>query len=114
MQIEFARGDSYERGFVLKDKSTGHVITDTFDEIYFTVKKVWTDSEYCFQKRLTTGGIVADGNGHYSLYIQPEDTNQMGFGEYDFDFEFKKNSGYKRTFYGKLKLSKEVTHQNNE
>ena len=114
MQIEFARGDSYERGFVLKDKSTGRVITDTFDEVYMTVKKMWTDHEFCFQKRMTTGGIVYDGEGHYSLYIEPEDTNMLEFGEYDFDFEFKRDSGYKRTFYGKLRLLKEVTHQNNE
>lgn len=114
MMIEFARGDSYERGFILKDKTTKQIVTELFDEVYFTVKKTWTETEYKFQKRMTTGGIVYDGDGHYTLYIRPEDTNELQFGEYDCDFEFVRNNGYKRTFAGKLKLTKEVTHQNNE
>ena len=113
MKLEFPRGDSYERGVVLRNKSTGQPVTDTFDEVYFTVKKKAADSDYLFQKRMTTGGISNDGNGHYTLFIYPEDTNSMAFREYDCDFEFVKDN-YKRTFAGTLKLTEEVTHQNNE
>jgi len=114
MLLRFSRGDSYERGFVLKDKATQQVITDTFDEVYFTVKRNWRDADYQFQKRMTTGGITSDGDGHYTLYIQPEDTNNLAFGDYDCDFEFKRNDGYKKTFPGRLTLDKEVTYQGNE
>lgn len=115
MKLEFARGDSYERGFLLKNKATGEPITDTFEEIYFTVKKYATDSEYKFQKKLTSGGIVSDGSGHYTLYINPSDTNGMQFGEYECDIELLKDSGeYKRTFFGTLVLTREVTDCNNE
>lgn len=111
MIIEFARGDSYQRGFILKRNS--QPVVEDFDDVYFTVKKRHTDRDFVLQKRMTTGGIVNDGNGHYTLFIQPEDTNGLSFGDYDFDIEVK-DGDYKRTFYGVLKLTKEVTHQYNE
>ena len=113
MTIEFARGDSYERGLTLRNKQTQQPITETYDEVYFTAKKLYTDKEARFQKRMTEGGIVNDGPGHYVLYIYPEDTDGLPFGEYDFDFEFVKDR-YKKTFSGTLTLLKETTHANNE
>lgn len=111
MKIEFARGDTFQKGFMLKQN--GAIVTDTFSEIYFTVKENYQDADYVFQKKMSTDGIVDDGNGHYTLYIEPSDTNGLAFGEYDFDFEFV-DEGYKKTFYGKLILSPEVTHIGNE
>lgn len=111
MVIEFARGDTYQKGFLLK--RNGQVVTDTFTNIYFTVKQNYEETDYVFQKKMSTGGISNDGNGHYTLYIEPSDTNGLSFGEYDFDIEFV-GTGYKRTFAGILKLAKEVTHQSNE
>ena len=114
INIEFARGDSFEKGFLLKNKSTGQPITETYDEIYFTVKRNHAESDFVFQKRMTTGGIQSDGDGHYTLFILPEDTNGLTFGDYDCDIELRKAPSYKRTFYGRLKLAREVTHYNNE
>lgn len=111
MKIEFARGDTYQKGFLLKQN--GATVTDTFTNIYFTVKSNYMDTDYIFQKKMSTDGIVSDGSGHYTLYIEPSDTNGLDFGEYDFDFEFVA-SGYKKTFYGKLILTPEVTHSGNE
>jgi len=113
MRIEFARGDSYERGFILKNKATQAPIQTIWEDVYFTVKKYSTDSEPKFQKKLSDGGITADGDGHFTLRIAPEDTNGLPFGTYDCDIEFKLRE-YKRTFYGQLVLTKEVTHVNNE
>lgn len=113
MKLEFPRGDSYERGFIMKDKTTREPVTEIFDEVYFTVKQNASDEEYLFQKRMTSGGIVYDGDGHYTLFIDPEDTNELDFIDYDCDIEFVKGN-FKRTFYGVLTLTKEVTHQNNE
>lgn len=111
IKIEFARGDSYQKGFILK--RSGQPVTEVFDDIYFTVKKFCTDHDYLFQKRMSTGGIVDDGDGHYTLFIEPEDTNELSFGDYDCDIEVKR-TGYKRTFQGKLTLTKETTHIYNE
>ena len=111
MVIEFARGDTYQKGFCLQQN--GEIVTTSFDEIYFTVKQNYEEQDYLFQKKMTAGGIADDGNGHYTLYVEPSDTNGLSFGEYDFDFEFVAE-GYKKTFAGVLKLTKEVTHQANE
>ena len=110
-KIKFPRGDTYEKGFLLK--RNGQVDTDPFVNIYFTAKTKAKDSEYQFQKRLSDGGIVNDGNGHYTVFFTPEDTNGMSFREYDCDIEFVRDN-FKKTFEGVLELTKESTHQNNE
>lgn len=111
LQIEMVRGDTLEKGFILQ--KNGQPSTDVFDDVFFTVKKYHTDHDFVLQKRMSTGGIVDDGQGHYTMFIDPEDTNELSFGDYDCDIEFKRE-GYKRTFYGKFKLQKEVTHFYNE
>lgn len=110
-KIEFPRGDSYTRGFVMKRNESA--VTIPFDEIYFTVKKIYTDKSFVFQKKLTEGGIVSDGEGHYTLFIEPDDTNRLDFAEFDCDFEFILGEE-KKTFVGKMKLTKEVTYASNE
>lgn len=114
MKLEFARGDSYEKGIIFKDKESEETITEEFDEVFFTVKKSANEHDYLFQKKKSTGGITYDGEGHYTIHIVPNDTNDLRFADYDCDIEVKNNSGYKKTFYGTLKLTKEVTHQYNE
>ena len=114
MRIEFARGDDYQQGFIIKDKATGNAIIEPFDEVYFSVKKRYTDKDVKLQKRMTEGGIVDDGLGHYTLYILPGDTDDLAFGDYDFDIEFTRGDDLKRTFTGTLTLLREVTHSRNE
>lgn len=110
-KIEFPRGDSCTHGFVMKRNDS--TVTIPFDEIYFTVKKTYTDKNFVFQKKLTEGGIVNDGEGHYTLFIEPYDTNRLDFAEYDCDFEFILGEE-KKTYVGKMKLTKEVTYASNE
>ena len=109
-KIEFPRGDSYHKGFILKQGDVQ--IGDQPDEVYFTVKNNYEERSYLFQKKLSTGGITFD-NGHYVLYIDPQDTDGRKYGDYVFDFEFIFD-GKKSTFCGKLKLTNEVTFVTNE
>ncbi len=111
LNIEFARGDSYERGFLVK--RGGQTVTDAFDDIFFTVKKSYRDKEFILQKKLSDGSIRTDGDGHYTLVIRSADTDNLAFGEYDCDIEFLAGE-YKKTFIGKLTLNKEVTYTGNE
>lgn len=113
MDIKMARGDTVSRAFTVKNKD-GTVFAETPDEIYFTVKKTYTDRNFKFQKRLSTGGIESVDTGKYKFTIFPEDTNGLTFGDYDFDIEIVKAPGLKQTFCGKLTLQKEVTHSYNE
>lgn len=111
MQIEFPRGDSYEQGFLLKRGNEPD--TAEYDEIYLTVKNTAKDREFKLQKRLSDHGIVSDGEGHYTVYFEPGNTDGMEFGEYVFDIELRKDT-FCKTFVGKLILTPEVTHRNNE
>lgn len=113
MEIRMARGDILSKSFTIKNKD-GTVYSETPDEIYMTVKVSARDRAYKFQKRLSDGGVVNIGPGRYQFTIQPEDTNGLGFGPYDFDIEIVKSPSLKKTFCGKLMLEKEVTHACNE
>lgn len=113
MQITMARGDMLTKSFAVKTTG-GTAFTDPFDNIYFTVKKHADNTEYLLQKRLSDGGIESVGSGVYQFTIEPGDTDQMGFGDYDFDIELVINGILKKTFTGKFTLMKEVTHLCNE
>ena len=112
MKISMARGDvySFSFGIYIDDAQT----TMEMDNIYFTVKKHYYDEAYVFQKRLNDHGIVDDGQGAYNITINPEDTEELDIGTYDFDIEIVKLPDIKRTFIGVLELTKEVTHKGNE
>ena len=118
MIIQMARGDLEERTFQVRSPNPEGAGTipyeGSFDEIFMTVKKYHTDREYLFQKRLTEGGILPLGEGTYQFTIEPEDTDGLPFGDYEFDIELLKNGEIKKTFAGVLKLKKEVTHAANE
>lgn len=111
MKIQFRRGDSHEQGFLLTVQQQPDLTE--YDEIYFTVKKQAHESLPLLQKRLTDGGIVSDGAGHYTIFFVPGDTDGLMFGVYDFDIELKKEN-FKKTFVGQFVMDKEVTHIINE
>ena len=114
MEIKMARGDLYTLPFALFIDDVQSELE--LDEVYFTVKRRYTERRALLQKKLTDGGIVSDGHGNYTLTIEPEDTQAMEFGTYDFDIEVVKeaNPAIKRTFVGTIELTKEVTHHINE
>jgi len=113
MQIVMPRGDLVKKTFVIRmpDKTP---YTDALDEIYLTVKKSYLERNYKFQKRLSDGGIEYIGDGRYKFAIEPEDTNTLEFGDYDFDIEIVKIGEIKKTFTGTLTLTMESTHAVNE
>lgn len=112
MKITMARGDIYSFSFAIfiDDAQT----SQQMDNIYFTVKKHHYDERAIFQKKLSDGTITTDLQGSYSIVIEPEDTDGLDLGTYDFDIEVVKLPSIKRTFVGVLELTKEVTHRGNE
>lgn len=112
MKIEMARGDLFVLPFAL---FIDNVQSDMeLDNIYFTVKKRYTDKKALIQKKLSDNTITSDGQGSYVITIDPEDTEDMEFGSYEFDIEVVKLPSIKKTFIGTLELTKEVTHHYNE
>lgn len=113
-EIEFVmrRGDILSKIFSFKVGES--IFTDEPDEIYFTVKNHASEHEYLFQKTLSNSGIATIEPGKYVVTIMPEDTDNLAFSKYDFDFEIVKMPTLKRTFTGILDVRKEVTHSYNE
>lgn len=62
----------------------GNVIMQRAEEIYFTVKNKWTDTTYVIQKSLSD--MTFDQQGYYHFTIAPEDTEQLSYGQYVWDF----------------------------
>lgn len=117
MRIIMPRGDLYPVTFQIFDDDTGEEPTHIdFTQIYMTCKKTNKDQTPLFQKSLTTGGISKLDDGVYQFNIEPEDTNNLQFGEYTFDIELI-NDGMpriKQTISGTLRLAEETTWASNE
>lgn len=112
LNITMPRGDIRNVKFTIND-STG-VIHEQFDEVYFTCKRGFTQRDFIFQKKLSDGSITFDTEGYYHLAIEPDDTNLLTYGEYVFDIQIGVGTTLKQTTTGKLKLTEEVTFENNE
>lgn len=118
--ISFVRGDTWPIKISVKYKDSHEYVNFEFDDVYFTVKKNFTDLDYKFQKRLSTGTITADEQqlGCFHVKIEPEDTDGLAFGQYVYDVEVVKRNGsqvdIKKTLFGNLYLQNESTHAANE
>lgn len=107
------RGDIHPVRFVVYDEDD-QVTNIDFTQIYMSCKKSVKDTNVLFQKTLSDGTIVKVGNGDYKFRIEPEDTNNLQFGEYVFDIELIYEDEIKQTICGTLRLSEEVTTAANE
>lgn len=111
MTITMHRGDTKQLKFVRM--SGGEPITSQADQIYFTVKRAVNPlpKEPVLQK--TIDDMVFDEEYYYHLTIEPEDTDELEFGDYDFDIQITAD-GVKHTTCGTLQITKEVTFAENE
>ena len=111
MTITMHRGDTKQLKF--RRLSGGEPITSQADQIYFTVKRAVNPlpKEPVLQKKLDD--MVFDEEYYYHLTIEPEDTDELEFGDYDFDIQITAD-GVKHTTCGTLRITKEVTFAENE
>ena len=113
LDINMPRGDIRSLTIAIRDHD-GEITEIEFDDIFFTVKTVYQNKEFIFQKKLSNGTIEKLEDGTYFLSIMPEDTNDLQFGQYSFDIEILKGTTIKQTTVGRLCLTPEVTYQINE
>lgn len=113
LNITMPRGDIRSVIFTVTG-ADGELSDITFDEIYFTVKKYFTDRHYCFQKRFGDGTIELIESGTYSFTVIPSDTDNLEVGQYVFDVELISGTDIKQTTVGKFILTDEVTYAENE
>ena len=62
----------------------GQPILTQAEEIYFIVKKRWTDKTALITKDLSN--MTFDSEGYYHFTIYPEDTENLDYGQYVWDF----------------------------
>lgn len=115
MRIIMPRGDLYPVRFQVYETETELTHID-FSQIYMTCKRQNTDRTPLFQKSLSGNTIEKLGDGDYQFNIEPEDTNNLQFGEYVFDIELINDNDprIKQTISGTLRLAEETTWAVNE
>ncbi len=112
MVISMPRGDIRPIRFTVRDEN-GIIDELELTEVYFTVKNKFKDETYLFQKRLSDGDIERLDHNDYQFQINPEDTDDLKFGNYVFDIELV-GEGIKQTFIGTFTLTEEATYASNE
>lgn len=111
MNISMIRGDTTPLMFQRKDNN-GDVIKIKADKIYFTVKKSDLPDEVLFQK--TIEDMTLDEDGTYHFRIEPEDTNNLEFGNYIFDLEVIQDNVVSTISRGEFIIEFEATFARNE
>lgn len=81
--IKINRGTSLRLKAQRKDPS-GNPILAKAEEIYFIVKKRWTDKTALITKDLSD--MTFDEEGYYHFDIAPTDTENLPYGKYVWDF----------------------------
>lgn len=108
--ITMPRGDLRKVKFRVK---SGDVVRTDMTEIYISFKASTKTNDYLVQKKLSDGTITLGDDFYYHFQIEPEDTNNLKYGTYPFDFELV-GQGFKQTTVGRLVLTEEVTFAVNE
>lgn len=111
--FEFPRGDTCPIKFTVNAKDGSELDLSTMDEIYFTVKKNYSTSEYVLQKKKTTGGITVNG-ATATITLEHDDTKTQKYGEYVYDVQIRSGTYVKTVLIGKFTLTNEATHYTNE
>lgn len=120
--MQFRRGDTFRFKFQRLDIEK-QVLTQTNSpaQIYFTVKYNTHQTNVCFQKTLiedseaSNNTITFDStDNYYHIIIEPEDTNNLPFGNYIYDIEVITDNYKKTVSVGILTLLEEVTFASNE
>ena len=79
--ISLNRGTTLELSAVRKSGSA--TILEEAENVYFVVKKRWSDKEGLIIKDIND---MKFENGKYSFTIKPEDTENLPYGQYVWDF----------------------------
>jgi len=108
--MEIVRGDT--KALKFQRKMDGEPILIKADKVYFTVKKNTRDKEALFQK--TIADMSFDSEGVYHFIIEPEDTNNLSYGDYVYDLEVKIENYTRTIAKGTISVVDEVTFPINE
>ena len=108
--MQITRGDT--KALKFQRKANGEPILTMANKVYFTVKLNYKEKEALFQK--TIDDMTFDASGYYHFTINPEDTNNLDYGDYVYDLEIKTDNYTKTISKGAFSVTNEVTFSNNE
>lgn len=109
--IQMIRGDTVKYKFQ-RVGGDGQVITTLPDSLYFTVKESANKLNYVFQKNLDD--MTFDSDSYYHFTIEPEDTNNLQYGNYAYDIEIIVDGVKTTVAFGTFTILPEVTWVQNE
>lgn len=109
MNLRMIRGDTKFYKFRRRNKDH-EIILEKADKIYFTVKDL--TKQILFQK--TIEDMSFDDEGVYHFIIEPEDTDGIDFGDYEYDLEVIADGAKRTLALGMIKIDKEVTYVQDE
>lgn len=114
IDYELIRGDTTViGGFQLKDDNGNILKLDASDEMYFSIKKNYKTGDVILQKKLSTDEIKYQ-DGVYYVILDHDDTAELKYGTYVYDFEIMSQNLVKTVVMGTITLTNEVTHKVNE
>lgn len=93
VNLAFNKGNSGCYNIQLLDQYDNIVVLEDTAMVYFTVKENPNTDEYVFQKRLGNGITYSEEDQFYVVDIQPEDTEQLVYKDYFYDFTIVRNTG---------------------
>ncbi len=112
--MEMTRGDTFEFRFQ-RQTADKQIITTKPDKMFFTVKNNTYLQKSLIQKKLEDNTITYDEEtNYYHVTINPEDTNDLSYGDYSYDIEIIDKGKVKTIAKGILRITDEVTFASNE
>lgn len=112
--MEMTRGDTFEFRFQ-RQTTDKQIITTKPDKMFFTVKNNTYLQKALIQKKLEDNTITFDEKtNYYHVTINPEDTNDLSYGDYSYDIEIIDKGKVKTIAKGILRITDEVTFASNE
>lgn len=104
---EFVRGDTFIMGLPIKYDDGKVVELDDIKTLIFTCRKTYEKTSKVLITKNKEDFEFDDDV--YWITIKPEDTEQLPYGDYQFDIEATLKDGYRQTFKSSLKLTGECT-----
>lgn len=107
MKLEFVRGDSFEFGIPIEYDDKTPVKESEIDTLIFTCRKTNDKTSPILIEKEKEKFKFEDNT--YWLTIEPEDTETLDYGVYNFDVEVTLTDGYRKTFKSNFELTYECT-----
>lgn len=116
VNISFTRGDTYGIRFQRKAEIINEdkeietkVIEEISQNMWFTVKKNFSDKAEVILQKTLEDGISFDEEFYYHIIINSTDTRDLKYGEYVYDIQVENNGVVKTIAKGYFILENEVT-----